>query len=89
MSSPQSPAYAKTGSFGRYGLRRSSAKKLINDIKALEKKYSNFMLMDENKMGKHDYTDGMAIDEDHLCGAGSVILTSRLNKLLLSWESKK
>ena len=86
---PQSPAYAKTGSFGRYGLRRSSAKKLINDIKALEKKYSNFMLMDENKMGKHDYTDGMAIDEDHLCGAGSVILTSRLNKLLLSWESKK
>ena len=86
---PQSPAYAKTGSFGRYGLRRSSAKKLINDIKALEKKYSNFMLMDENKMGKHDYTDGMAIDEDHLCGGGSVILTSRLNKLLLSWESKK
>jgi hypothetical protein len=47
------------------------------------------MLMDENKMGKHDYTDGMAIDEDHLCGGGSVILTSRLNKLLLSWESKK
>ena len=86
---PQSPAYAETGAFGRYGLRRSSAEKLINELKSLNKEYPNFVVMDENKMGKHDYTDMMAVDEDHLCYGGSVVLTSRLNDLLLSWEAKK
>jgi hypothetical protein len=86
---PQSPAYAKTGAFGRYGLRRSTAKKLIDELKALNKKYPNFVLVDENKMGKHDYSNSMAIDEDHLCSGGSFILTSHLNDLLLSWENKK
>ena len=86
---PQSPGYAKTGSFGRYGMRRSTAKKLIAEINSLSKKYSNFVLVDENKMGEHDYTDLMALDEDHLCSGGSVILSSRLNQVLLSWENKK
>jgi hypothetical protein len=86
---PQSPAYAETGAFGRYGLRRSSAEKLINELKSLNKEYPNFVVMDENKMGKHDYTNMMAVDEDHLCYGGSVVLTSRLNDLLLSWEAKK
>ena len=86
---PQSPAYAKTGSYGRYGMRRSSAKKLIKELDALSKDYPNFKLFDENKMGEHDYSDRMAFDEDHLCYGGSVVLTSRLNKFLLSWETKK
>ena len=86
---PQSPAYAKTGSFGRYGLRRSSAEKLISEIENLKKEYPNFVLMDENKMGKHEYPDNMAIDEDHLCYGGSILLTAKLDKFLLSWETKK
>lgn len=86
---PQSPAYAKTGSFGRYGLKRSSAEKLIKEIDSFSEEYPNFILMDENKMGKHDYEDRMAVDEDHLCYNGSVLLTSRLNEVLLSWEAKK
>jgi hypothetical protein len=86
---PQSPAYAKTGAFGLYGMRRSTAKTLIDELKALNKKYPNFVLMDENKMGKHSYSNMMAVDEDHLCSGGSFILTSHLNDLLLSWENKK
>ena len=86
---PQSPAYAKTGVFGRYGMRRSTAKKLIRELEDLNKEYPNFVVMDENKMGEHDYSDKMAIDEDHLCYGGGVILTTRLNNLLLSWENKK
>ena len=86
---PQSPGYAKTGAFGRYGFRRSSAEKFISELEKLNKEYPNFVLMDENKMGKHGYSDMMAVDEDHLCYGGSVMLTSRLNKLLLSWEAKK
>ena len=40
-------------------------------------------------MGKHSYSNMMAVDEDHLCSGGSFILTSHLNDLLLSWENKK
>ena len=43
---------------------------------------SNFRLMDENKMGNHDYTEDMAIDYDHLSAIGAVQLTSRLDSLL-------
>ena len=86
---PQSPAYRESDSFGRYGMKRTSAKKLIAELESLKKKYPNFVLMDENKMGEHDYVDAMAIDEDHLCYAGAIQLTSRLNELLLSWEGEK
>ena len=86
---PQSPAYAETGAFGRYGLRRSRAEKLIEELQALNKKYPNFVVMDENKMGEHDYTDNMAVDEDHLCYGGAGLLSYRLNNLLLSWEQEK
>lgn len=86
---PQSPDYKKTGAFGHSGLRRSKAKELIDDIKALEKSYSNFVLMDENKMGNHDYSDSMANDNDHLCPDGMNQLTERLNSLLLELEERR
>jgi hypothetical protein len=79
---PQSPAYRKTGSFGRYGLQRSIAPGLIQNIKNLETTYPNFHLMDENKMGDHDYTDAMAFDYDHLSYLGAAQLTHRLDSLL-------
>ncbi len=79
---PQNPAYKSTGAYGRYGLRRSSASKLIERLKALENSYSNFILMDENKMGNHDYSDSLAMDFDHLCDAGAKRLSSRLDSLL-------
>lgn len=83
---PQSPAYKETGAFGRYGLRRSEAKKLIKRIGNLSKNYPNFVMMDENKMGEHDYGDFTAVDADHLCYPGLVQITDRLNKLLLSLD---
>ena len=52
---PLSPMYRESGAYGRYGLRRSRAETLIEDIKDFEKKYSNFRLFDENKFGLHDY----------------------------------
>ena len=79
---PQNPAYRKTGAFGRYGLRRSLAKELIDDLKALEKTYPNFKLLDENKMGKHDYDDKVASDEDHLCTKGAPKITKRIEAVL-------
>jgi len=79
---PQNPAYRKTGAFGRYGLRRSLAKEVIDDLKALEKKYPHFKLLDENKMGKHDYDDDSAADEDHLCSRGAPQITKRIEAVL-------
>lgn len=79
---PQSPHYRQSGAFGRYGLQRSAARKLISEINDLSKTYSNFILMDENKMGDHDYKENMAQNWDHLCLEGAKQLTSRLESLL-------
>ena len=83
---PQNPAFKKTGAFGRYGLRRSTAKKLIKQFEDLEKTYPNFRFMDENKMGNHDYADAYAADTDHLCDYGAHSMTRRINDLLKSLE---
>lgn len=79
---PQSPDYRETGAFGRYGLRRSMAIKMIEKIQKFEEKYLHFKLMDENKMGNHDYDDSMALNFDHLSYIGATQLTNRLDSLL-------
>lgn len=79
---PENPRYKETGAFGKHGLRRSEATSLLAEISSLSEKYPNFILMDENKMGNHDYTDEMAFDTDHLAGAGATQLTLRLDSLI-------
>ncbi|WP_294957756.1 TIGR02171 family protein [uncultured Fibrobacter sp.] len=79
---PQSPAYKNTGSFGYNGPQRSAAMSAIEDFKNLSKKYPYFILMDENKMGDHDYSDDMARDEEHLSVLGAIQITGRLDSLL-------
>ncbi len=83
---PQSPDYRKTGSFGRYGPQRSVAVSIIEGLNALQKKYPNFVLMDENKMGDHDYSDAMAYGVDHLAAPGAEQLTDRLDSVLRTLE---
>ncbi|HHX14568.1 MAG TPA: TIGR02171 family protein, partial [Fibrobacter sp.] len=79
---PQQAIYKTTGSFGRYGPRRSVAIKITEGLKELEKKFSNFHLIDENKMGEHDYINNEFYDYDHLNGLGAAKLTTRLDSLL-------
>ncbi|MFA6835336.1 MAG: TIGR02171 family protein [Fibrobacteraceae bacterium] len=79
---PLSPLYAETGAYGRYGLRRSRAVKLIETLKQIQSAYPNFKFMDENKYGSHDYTDEMAANWDHLSGIGANQFTARLDSLL-------
>ena len=79
---PQNPRYKETGAFGRYGLRRSMAPSLIARIKELESLYPNFTMMDENKMGDHDYTDEEAVDTDHLCANSIPKITERVFSVL-------
>lgn len=82
---PQSPGYKNTGAFGRYGLRRSDAARILSDISALSEKYSNFKLLDENKMGDHDYPESMAINRDHLQNNAASQMTSRIDSVLHSF----
>jgi len=79
---PQNPLYANTGSFSFHGIQRSQAPALIQELADLSKTYPNFTLMDENKMGAHDYTDDMAYDSSHLSGTGAIIITSRIDSVL-------
>lgn len=79
---PMSPVYKTTGSYGRYGLRRSEAPGLIQEIADLSKTHPNFVLMDENKMGDHDYTNDMAYNTDHLSEKGAEHFTAHLDSLI-------
>ncbi len=79
---PQSPDYRETGAFGRYGLRRSVALKMIENLHQFEEKYPHFRLMDENKMGNHDYSSTEAGNFDHLSYKGADKLTKRLDSLI-------
>ena len=79
---PQSPGYRKTGSFGRYGIRRSEADSLLNELKDLENVYGNFRFMDENKMGQHDYPDSLAYNQDHLLNEAAAIMVPRIENVL-------
>lgn len=79
---PQNPNFKNTGGFGRYGILRSEAPALLQEIADLSKTYPNFVLFDENKMGDHDYTSDMANDRDHLAYPGAIHFTARLDSLL-------
>lgn len=74
---PQSPDYAKTGSFGFYGPKRSVAMEVIQKIGEM-----GITIFDENKMGAHDYSDEMASNSFHLCDKGALRFTKRLDSLL-------
>lgn len=90
---PINPKYAETGAYGYAGLRRSEVPDVLQDLSSITKKYPNFILMNENKMGKHDYTDKEAHDYSHLSQAGAEKLTHRLDSLIktldIKFENKK
>ena len=79
---PENPLYSTTGSYAVHGLQRSVVPSLIQEIEDLSKTYPNFILMDENKMGYHDYTDEMAYDHNHLSVAGATQMTARIDSVL-------
>lgn len=79
---PQSPDFQETGAFGRYGFKRSKIPQMMQELDYMVEQYPNFKYIDENKMGKHDYTDSEAFDFDHLCHTGAEKLTGRIIKAI-------
>lgn len=79
---PQNPKYRSTGSWGRYGPKRTVAEKYLKAVSEIARENSNFILLDENKNGSHDYSDESALNSDHLSYLGAEKLTARLDSLL-------
>ncbi len=83
---PQNPEYRSTEAYGRYGLTHAEAQNIVDALAAYQEEYPNFILMDEHKMGNHDYGPDMAFNMDHLCKKGASQLTARLDSLLGTLE---
>ena len=83
---PMSPAYRESGSYGMFGLQRSQMPQLLEEIDKISETYPNFIFVDENKMGNHDYTDDMAQDAGHLSANGANKMSIRLDSLLRTLE---
>lgn len=79
---PLNPGYKETGAYGSSGLQRSVAPNIIAKIDEISAEYPNFIFVDENKYGDHDYSDDMAKDYGHLSSAGAEQLTQRLDSLI-------
>ena len=83
---PQSPAFKETGAYAQFGLQRSQMPQLFEEINDISKTFPNFIFVDENKMGDHDYTDDMALDAGHLATEGATQMSIRLDSLLRTLE---
>ena len=83
---PMSPAYKETGSYGTFGLQRSQMPQLLEEMNNISKTYPNFIFVDENKMGNHDYPDDLAQDAGHLSTDGAKKMSVRLDSLLRTLE---
>jgi hypothetical protein len=59
---------------------------LLEEINNISKTYSNFIFLDENKMGNHDYTDDLAQDASHLSTDGAKKMSKYLDSLLRTLE---
>ena len=70
-------------------MRRSHAKALLEEIKTWADGKSNFVVMDENNFGDHDYPTSMAYDFDHLNKEGAERLSSRLDLLIQSLDKSQ
>ena len=79
---PMNPNYNKTGAYGKHGLKRSIAPRLLKSINNLSTTHSNFIFIDEYNMGDNDYTSGVSYDDDHLGDKGAELLTSRIDSLI-------
>lgn len=79
---PRNPAYyVQTDSYGFFGPKVDVANAIIDGLKE-----HGFLIFDENKNGKHDYTDEMAYNNTHLSYLGARQFTARLDSVLRSLE---
>ncbi len=79
---PQSPYFATSYSWGRYGPTHAAVKIMEKAVTELTEKYPHFTVLDENHYGHHDFAYEDFANEDHLGLPGAIIMAHRLDSLL-------
>lgn len=74
---PVSPDFANSPYYANYGPVREFAEIILKNVSNMD-----VIFFDENKMGKHDYSNDMAYNQDHLSAKGAKMYTARLDSLL-------
>jgi uncharacterized protein (TIGR02171 family) len=79
---PQHPGFRDVGAWGRYGPSLAQADTVLARILGWESRFGNFRLLDQHRMGLHDYSGLDANDWDHLSAQGAHKLTLRIDSVL-------
>ncbi len=79
---PQSPYFATSFSWGRYGPTHKAVKIMEKAVMELTERYPHFAVLDENHYGHHDFAYEDFANEDHLGLSGAIIMAHRLDSLL-------
>lgn len=83
---PQNPGYSKGNVWGCYGPYMKSAVEIQDSLDAILARNSNFRVLDEHKLGLHDYSDADAKNRDHLSSLGAVKFSKRVDSALAAWQ---
>lgn len=81
VSSPQSPHYQSTPYCGRYGPTWATYHSLVQKLRSAESTFPYFHFYDAHQNGKHDYSDSLAGNWDHLTPLGSEKLARRIDSI--------
>lgn len=79
---PESPAYKLLNVCGRFGPSIDEGKKILQMIQTIETSNPFFHVYDMNLWGNHDYTSDEAWNSDHLCTAGGVKFSRRMDSII-------
>jgi uncharacterized protein (TIGR02171 family) len=82
---PQNPLFADHDSWGRYGGSLTVAQEINDSLRAIATRHPNFHILDEHRMGAHDYGSADAFDWDHLSALGAQKLTLRVDSAITHW----
>jgi uncharacterized protein (TIGR02171 family) len=83
FTTPESPRYSSTGSYGLYGPGRETGKAIVAQFKALQDSFPSYVhFYDGNLDGYHDYVDSEAGNVDHLCPAGARKFSARMDSVV-------
>jgi hypothetical protein len=85
---PESPYYKNTNAFGYYGPSQATARAVIAQLQALQDSTPYFHFYDANNFGSHDYSDGEAYNQDHLCALGAAKFSRRLDSVVHTFLGK-
>lgn len=82
VSFPQHPGAAAHEAYGPFGPHEAAAGRVLRDVGVLAESNPYLHLYDAHLYGDHDYTEGEATDDNHLCTRGAAKLGMRIDSVL-------